>query len=58
MPDALLYALVLVAALACPGHLWWVDRRGKRPLCRLPKREPAARDVDALPGRRRSHGVS
>ena len=54
MPDAVLYALVLVVALACPLHMWWANRRGKRALCCPPRRagDPGA-DLDALRARQR-----
>ena len=54
MPDVALYALILVAALACPVHMWWANRRGKRALCCPPRRggqKPA--DLEALRTRER-----
>lgn len=55
MPDAVLYALIAVAALACPAHMWWANRRGKRPLCCPPRRhtEEGPADVEALRARQR-----
>ena len=55
MSDLLLVALVAVAALACPVHMWWMHRRGRQALCCPPKRAPeriTSRDVDALRARR------
>ena len=54
MPDAVVYALVLVVALACPVHMWWANRRGKRALCCAPRRQAEPRaDLDALRSRQR-----
>lgn len=55
MSDLLLVALVAVAVLACPVHMWWMHRRGRRALCCPPKRAPeqvTSRDVGALRARR------
>jgi hypothetical protein len=40
MSDVLLVALVALAALACPVHMWWMHRRGRQALCCPPKRAP------------------
>jgi hypothetical protein len=50
--DAPLYFLVLVAVLACPMHMWWANRQGRRPTCCLPPPDPTPRDLDALRERR------
>lgn len=52
MSDALLVGLVVVAALACPLHMWWMHRRGKRAACCPPQRDHAWTDVAALRARR------
>lgn len=46
-----LLILVLAAALACPLHMLWAMRRGKRPVC-CPTRESP--DVEALRDRQRA----
>lgn len=40
MSDLLLVALVVLAALACPVQMWWMQRRGRQALCHPPKRAP------------------
>ena len=52
MSQTLLTGLVLVAVLACPVHMWWMNRRGKRPACCPPRKESAPMDVTALRARR------
>ena len=52
MSDALLVGLVVVAALACPLHMWWMHRRGKRAACCPPQHDHASTDVAALRARR------
>lgn len=53
MTDVLLIGLVAVAALACPLHMWWMDRRGKRAACCPPAGDDARTDVASLRARRR-----
>ena len=54
MSHALLIALVVVAALACPLHMWWMNRRGKRPLCcPPPRKDDVPVDLETLRARRR-----
>lgn len=50
MTTALLIAVVLVAAFACPAMMWFQDRRGKSAPCCPPGRASAAepRDLDQL----------
>lgn len=52
MPDALLYGLVLVVALACPAHMWWAGRRGRQAACCPPTIKRSPRDLEALEARR------
>jgi hypothetical protein len=52
--ELLLAGLILVAALACPSHTWWMHRRGRGPTCCPPREEePAGGDLRALRARRR-----
>ncbi len=52
MPDLLLYAVVLIAALACPIHMWWAQRRGRLAACCPPGRDSRPQDLEALRARR------
>lgn len=54
MSDLLLIAVIAAAALACPLHMWWMNRRGRRPLCCPPERneQTAPDDATALRARR------
>jgi len=36
MSTALLIALIVLAGVACPLHMWWQQRRGRRAACCLP----------------------
>ena len=50
MTTALLL-LVVAAALACPLHMLWAMRRGKRPVCCPPRKTT---EVDVLRARQRA----
>jgi len=52
--DALLIALVLVAALACPLAMWWQARRG-RPACIVAPRNRSEGVDDDIEGVRARH---
>ena len=53
MSDLLLIALIALAALACPLHMWWMNRRGRHPACCPPKKtQQPAMDPAALRARR------
>lgn len=54
MSTAILVAVVLAAALACPAMMWWHSRRGRTAPCCAPGRseEPPVEDLAAL---RRRH---
>ena len=42
----LLGSVALVAALACPAHMWWRYRRGTDPCC-LPTNKASADEIGA-----------
>jgi 3,4-dihydroxy-2-butanone 4-phosphate synthase len=52
MSQTLLTGLVLVAALACPVHMWLMNRRGKRVMCCPPRKQEQSIDLEALRERR------
>lgn len=52
MSQGLLIALVVAFAVGCPLHMWWMNRRGKRPACCPPEKEQPPRDLAALRARR------
>mgnify|MGYP000129582598 CR=1 FL=1 len=52
MSQTLLTGLVVVAALACPLHMWWMNRRGKRAACCPPRKDERPMDIAALRARR------
>jgi len=51
MSEGLLTAVVVAAALACPAHMWWMSRRGKRAAC-CPPQSPLGNEAE-LRARRR-----
>lgn len=52
MSTGLLVAVAVLAAAACPLHMWWQQRRGRRAACCSPRRRPEeAGGVDALADR-------
>ncbi len=55
MSDALLIALVLVAALACPLAMWWQARRGRPAACIVAPRNRSEGVDDDSEGVRARH---
>ena len=55
MSDALLIALVLVAALACPLAMWWQARRGRPAACIVAPRNRSEGVDDDVEGLRTRH---
>lgn len=51
MSETLILLLALGAGAACPLHMWWSNRRGKRAACCPPKREAPKESVEALRAR-------
>ena len=52
MSQTLLTGLIVVAALACPLHMWWMNRGGKQAACCPPRKDEAPKDLVALRARR------
>mgnify|MGYP000607286848 CR=1 FL=1 len=53
MSDVLLVGAVLVTALACPLHMWWMSRRGKQAACCPPAKASHLATAEELRARRR-----
>jgi cell division protein FtsB len=52
MSTTLLVAAAVVAGAACPLHMWWQQRTGRRAACGMPVRRAASEhDVVALRAR-------
>ena len=53
MSELLLIGLIALAVLACPLHMWWMNRRGRRPACCPPKKtQQVGADAAELRSRR------
>lgn len=54
MTETLLLGIVVVAALACPVHMWWMHRRGRQAACCPPSTvdESRSESLERLRARR------
>ena len=56
MSTALFVAVAIIAAAACPLHMWWQQRRGRRAICCPPSRSQVPDDLETLRARQEDLG--
>ena len=56
MSTTLFVAVAVIATAACPLHMWWQQRRGRRAICCPPSRTRAPDDLEALRSRQEDLG--
>lgn len=51
MSQGVILSLAIAAGFACPLHMWWSQRRGRRAACGAPGTPAAESEIEALRSR-------